>query len=157
MTRPDDDSTPESLLYAAMLATLTEVAPPAALRDRVLAQARTDARFREGLRTIRADEGWISFAPGIDVKMLFRDEAAGTKSFLARLAPGVTMPAHDHGANEECIVLEGEITLGDITIRAGDYHLAKGGAHHGALSTRTGALLYLRAGFGEHVPEATGG
>lgn len=153
MTRPEDMNS-ESLLYAEMLAALPEVAPPAPLRDRVLARARADARFHEGLRTIRADEGWIVFAPGIEIKMLFRDEQAGTKSFLARLAPGVSMPEHDHGTSEECIVLEGEVTLGDITIRAGDYHLARGGAHHDTLTTRTGALLYLRAGYGEHVPEA---
>ncbi len=153
MTNPEQTDN-DSLLYAEMLAALPEIAPPAALRDRVLARARADARFFEGLRTIRADEGWIKFAPGIEIKMLFRDEAAGTKSFLARLAPGVTMPAHDHHTSEECIVLEGEVTLGDITIRAGDYHLARDGAHHGALTTRSGALLYLRAGYGEHVPEA---
>lgn len=153
MTNPEQTDN-ESLLYAEMLAALPEVTPPESLRDKVMTRVRADVRFHEGLRTIRADEGWMQFAPGIEVKMLFRDEAAGTKSFLARLAPGVTMPEHDHHTSEECIVLEGEVTLGDITIRAGDYHLARGGAHHGALTTHTGALLYLRAGYGEHVPEA---
>jgi hypothetical protein len=38
---------------------------------------------------------------------------------------------------------------------AGDYHFAAKGARHGTLTTRTGALLFLRAGRGEPVPELT--
>ena len=52
------------------------------------------------------------------------------------------MPAHDHGFPEECLVLQGEITIGDITVCAGDYHFAAKGARHGTLTTRTGALLF---------------
>jgi quercetin dioxygenase-like cupin family protein len=97
-------------------------------------------------RTIRAGEGWVEFMPGIEFKMLYRDETTGARSLLARLDPGVAMPAHDHGFPEECLVLQGEITIGDITVCAGDYHFAAKGARHGTLTTRTGALLFLRAG-----------
>ena len=51
--------------------------------------------------------------------------------------------------------LQGEITIGNITVCAGDYHFAAKGARHGTLTTRAGALLFLRAGRGEPVPELT--
>jgi quercetin dioxygenase-like cupin family protein len=35
------------------------------------------------------------------------------------LYPGASLPAHDHPADEECLVLEGEVMLGDIVGRAG--------------------------------------
>lgn len=82
---------------------------------------------------------------GLDVKRLFYDAHAKTVTFLLRAQAGVTMPGHSHGVHEECLVLEGEFTLGDLTLRAGDYHVALAGADHPVASTRTGVLVYLRA------------
>ncbi len=95
----------------------------------------------EGLRTIRAGEGWVEFMPGIEFKMLYRDETTGARSLLARLDAGVAMPAHDHGFPEERLVLQGEITIGDITVCAGDYHFAAKGARHGTLYDTHGCAL----------------
>jgi len=141
-------------VFAAWADALPPVAPPASLRERVLGRVRAKAP-KSLLRTVRAEDGWVQFAPGIDFKMLYRDEATGTNTFLARLQPGVTMPEHTHSSTEECYVIEGEIKLGEVTVHAGDFHLAHKGAHHGVLSTSMGALLYLRVGWGEHIPEAS--
>ena len=88
---------------------------------------------------------------------LGRDEAAlqrccSTQPFFpAAYAPGASLPAHDHPADEECLVLEGEVMLGDILGRAGDYHLAPKGLPHGTITSKTGALLFIRAGITEHA------
>ena len=150
---PKDDAF-DPRLFTTWAEALKPMVPPPALRARLMARVRAEMGD-EGLRTIRAGEGWVEFMPGIEFKMLYRDETTGARSLLARLDPGVAMPAHDHGFPEECLVLQGEITIGDITVCAGDYHFAAKGARHGTLTTRTGALLFLRAGRGEPVPELT--
>ena len=42
------------------------------------------------------------------------------------------------------MVLRGEAQLGDLTVRQGDYHVALAGSRHGRVSSKSGALLYLR-------------
>ena len=126
MAERDDRAELEALdetLFVAWADALPPVAPPASLRERVLGRVRETVP-RNPLRTVRADEGWVQFAPGIDFKMLYRDEASGTNSLLARLQPGICMPEHEHSGIEECYVIEGEITYGDLTVRAGDYVFA---------------------------------
>jgi quercetin dioxygenase-like cupin family protein len=153
MAEQNQEAIVDAVVFSAWADALEPVAAPPGIRDRLCAHIRA-SQTAEPLRTVRAAEGWTEFQPGIQIKMLFRDEAGAAKSFLVRLAPGVRLPEHYHATTEECLVLEGEITLGDITVRAGDYHLAPKSAHHGALTTRTGALLFLRTGLDEHVPEA---
>lgn len=97
------------------------------------------------MRTIRADAGWEPYSPGIAIKRLHVDADAGMRSFLLRLAPGAVADAHHHPADEECLVLEGELVIGDLTLRAGDYHLAPKGVPHPALEAPAGALLFVRA------------
>lgn len=148
-----EDDVLDTILLAKWVDALTPVVPPVGLRDKVLARIRGEAPIH-GIRTIRAEEGWVEFLPGIEIKMLYRDDEAGAISCLARLQPGITLPPHVHTLAEECLVLEGEVTQGDVTIRAGDYHFAPKGAPHGSMTTtHTGALLFLRAGMGQHVPE----
>lgn len=123
---------------------LAPLAPPAYLRERVLRQARAPAHLTE-LYSVRADEGdWQRIIPGVEMKMLFADSATGAESFLLRLAPGASLPPHHHAAHEECMVLQGEIAVGQTTLTTGDYHLAPRGVAHDTIVSRTGALLFLR-------------
>ncbi len=149
---PKDDAF-DPRLFTTWAEALKPITPPPALRARLMARVRAEMGD-EGLRTIRAGEGWVEFMPGIEFKMLYRDETTGARSLLARLDPGVAMPAHDHGFPEECLLLQGEITIGDITVCAGDYHFAAKGARHETLSIRTGALLFLRAGRESRSPSS---
>ncbi len=97
--------------------------------------------------TIHADEGeWIQIKPKVAVKPLSLDREAGTRSFLMRLDAGAQWPAHTHSVDEECIVLQGNITIGDLSIQKGDYHLAPKGMKHEEFISEQGALLFLRAG-----------
>lgn len=148
MTRGTDPLRDEALDPAALaelLEAVAPIAPPAALRVRVLGRVKSTSALTEFL-TVRAEEaGWKTLAPGIEVKLLVFDEAAGTKSFLLRAQPGVSMPGHDHSTYEECLVLQGQFRMGDLVLNAGDYHRAPAGRRHPEASTDTGVLVYLRA------------
>ncbi len=88
---------------------------------------------------------WIEVGPGMVKKVLHQDCARGTESFLLRLAPGASVPRHFHDDDELCVVMEGEVSFGELQIKVGDYHFApKGSWHEGGYSER-GALLYLQS------------
>lgn len=109
-----------------------------ALRERVMHTVRESA-----MHTIPSTGGeWKELTPLVQMKLLSAFD--GAHSFLLRLAPGAVVPAHRHPADEECIVLEGEAWLGDIKVCAGDYHIARRGTKHGAVTSQKGALLFIR-------------
>lgn len=144
MNDPTADLPALSEPLAARLAEALEygaAAPPPALRERLLARARRAPP--PGLRTVRADEGdWRPLLPRVYLKPLARE--GDTLTYLLRLDPGAIVPPHEHPQNEECIVLAGEVSMGDLVLHAGDYHLAPRGVPHRALQSGTGALLFLR-------------
>lgn len=130
-------------LLCAIAPTLPEESRARALRAKVLALASSTQPSPAQLQTIHADEGnWKTIAPLVEMKMLY--DVGSSRSFLIRLQAGGRLPPHDHPADEECIVLAGEGMIGDILLRAGDYHLAPKGARHGETYTATGALLFIR-------------
>ncbi len=94
--------------------------------------------------TVQADAGhWQPLLPGVAIKRLA--EHGSVVSYLLRLAPGATLPPHRHAADEECLVLEGRVSVGSrLEIGPGGYHLAHRGALHATIGTRTGATLFLR-------------
>ena len=65
--------------------------------------------------------------PGVERKMLWSAGPNRRVTFLIRGRPGASFPAHAHEDDEECFVLEGDITFDTLTLRAGDYHLARRG------------------------------
>jgi quercetin dioxygenase-like cupin family protein len=99
--------------------------------------------------TVRAEEGaWQPFLDGVQIKVLHESE--GSMSYLLKLAPGASLPAHRHRADEECLVLEGSLRVGSrIEVGAGGYHLAHRGALHAGLHAPGGAVIFLRGA----VPE----
>jgi quercetin dioxygenase-like cupin family protein len=146
---------PGAVLDPELLACLAEQQAPAAPRPEVA--ARLKVRIMEEVRagaatqpavapptlTVRAMEGqWVPLGPRMEMKVLRQD--AESRSFLLRLQPGAVLPPHDHPLDEECYVLEGEVSFGDVRIGAGDYHLAPRGVPHGLVRSRRGALLLLR-------------
>jgi quercetin dioxygenase-like cupin family protein len=87
-------------------------------------------------------EGWVELLPKAHAKLLFTDGEA--ESYMIRLEPGAWAPAHEHPADEECLVLEGSLWQGDVFLKAGDFHVARPGMKHGELRTDTGALVFIR-------------
>jgi len=112
-------------------------APAAGAATRALADAFITLRGS----TVR-DEGWVELLPKAHAKLLFTDGVA--ESYMIRLEPGAWAPAHEHPADEECLVLEGTLWQGDVFLQAGDFHVARPGMKHGELRTDTGALVFIR-------------
>lgn len=91
--------------------------------------------------TVRdASAGWADFAPGIKRRVLWAH--AGEAALLYHALPGAQVPRHSHGHDEECLMIDGDIFLDDVLLRAGDYQLAPAGTVHGGVSTDTGLLLF---------------
>ena len=135
-----------------LINTLTEsvvpIAPPkaraSALKSRVMARIQGKKSF--DLLTVKSGEGeWITLTPGVEKKILSEDRNGQVQSYLLKMAPGTSLPAHQHLADEECFMLEGEVSFGDIHLSAGDYHFAPKGSTHGRATTKTGGMAFLRA------------
>jgi anti-sigma factor ChrR (cupin superfamily) len=145
-------------------------APPAGLREKVLARAAADApaprvdeapppaaetqvwklwsgggEAEEGLRILRRGEGtWEPTAsPGVSVKPLHVDSARRYVTMLVRMEPGSSYPGHLHAGAEECFVLDGELRVGDEVLQRGDYQRAAEGSEHGRQWTEKGCLLLI--------------
>ncbi|MCI0599532.1 MAG: cupin domain-containing protein [Beijerinckiaceae bacterium] len=120
-------------------------APPAGLFDSILDAIDADEKEPPGTVTRRAGSGkWLEMAPGVTFTVLFDDPVSKRRSMLVRATPGAIYESHLHGeGHEECLVLEGDLMMGDLTLSAGDYHLAAKGSTHPPATTRSGALLYL--------------
>ena len=112
-------------------------AAPGAAATRALAAAFVTLRG-----STQHDEGWVELLPKAHAKLLFTDGIA--ESYMIRLEPGAWAPAHEHPADEECLVLEGALWQGDVFLKAGDFHVARPGMKHGELGTDTGALVFIR-------------
>lgn len=106
---------------------------------------RSVAPKREELTFVRADSSeWQSTSvAGIEARQLFVDAAQDRATFLVRMAAGTAYPAHIHAGAEECFVLEGDLTVGELTMKAGDYQRAERGSKHGVQSTQRGCVLLL--------------
>jgi anti-sigma factor ChrR (cupin superfamily) len=125
---------------------VAEVRPPPGLFDRVKAAIAERAHDLPGTITIRAEEGaWETLVEGVERKMLWAAGLNGRVTVLIRGKPGARFPAHAHDDDEECYVLEGDITFDTLTLRAGDYHRAQRGIPHPAATTARGCLLLVTA------------
>ncbi len=118
--------------------------PSPGLWDRI-DRAIDDIENAPDTQTVRsAERAWEPFLPGVHRKVLRADRSAGAMIALYRLDPGAHIIAHCHGIAEESLVLEGAFEIDGMVCRAGDMHIAFAGSRHGALTSRTGALLYVR-------------
>lgn len=140
-----EDDIFDDRLAASFAAGLAPVEPGAQARERMAfgLMARVRAA-RAGFHTVHARDGeWVGLFPGVELKLLRED--AQSRSFLVRMAPGSELPGHAHPADEECLVLEGEVTLSGVLCRAGDYQLAPAGRDHDVVRSEPGCLLFVRA------------
>ena len=114
------------------------------MRARIL--NRVKAAPPDGTTTIRAHEGiWQDYAPGVQIKVLHQEPKLSSMTFLVRMAPDSVVPLHDHVQEEHCLVLDGEASMGEHILHAGDWHVALPGSTHHNFSSRTGCLLLIRA------------
>lgn len=149
----------------AMLREVTAVAPSSAVFEQIRARmgdlrespafAAIDesndpvASDTENLIIRRADaEDWTdSEVPGVQMRNLFVDRETGRLTILIRMAAGAVYPDHEHPGAEECLVLEGDLSIAGTVLRAGDYLRTPAGGVHGEPRTTGGCLLLVTTPF----------
>lgn len=137
------------LLDRIAASAIEPVAPPAAMRDRVMEAVRATPQFDTSVPspeesvTIRANEGtWLGISPGAKVKLLIKDERR--KVLLVELDPHAVIAAHDHDGGEESYVIRGSCFIGGLALGVGDFHHTDAGSHHGdVVAGAEGCLLLL--------------
>jgi anti-sigma factor ChrR (cupin superfamily) len=126
------------------------------LKARILSQVGATEQLLANTVTVYADGGeWTQVAPGVNIKKLHKDMAS--RSFLLRLDAGAAIPKHGHEADEECMVMSGEVRMGEMILRAGDYHLARPGSSHAEIVSPTGALLFFHVRHSEGIDRPAAG
>ena len=89
---------------------------------------------------------WETLSEGVEIKVL--RGVGGVMSTLARIAPGAQVVDHGHMLDEDCLMLQGDLFLGDILLRPDDYQVAPAGCNHVNSMSDTGALFYFHG----HMP-----
>jgi anti-sigma factor ChrR (cupin superfamily) len=119
---------------------------PQAERDRMRANILARMDPPPLTYTVRFKEGqWLSVGPGVEVKVLRIDRESNTQTVMFRMQPGSQIVSHPHHLEEECLVMEGEILVGEHRVGAGDMHIAQPGAQHPPILAPRGALLCVRS------------
>jgi anti-sigma factor ChrR (cupin superfamily) len=116
------------------------------LRVRILARIREPSRASELLTVTETQGEWETLLPLVRRKKLFSNDAG--EAFVYHLAPGARLPPHPHASDEECMLLDGEVMIGDMRMQRGDFQLAPKGVRHTEIYTHGGAILYIRTGRG---------
>lgn len=145
---PEDDAA-----LATLLPHIVEpIAPPAALKQRLLAGVANYEALKP-LADVRSyDEGWAgSGVPGVEVRKLFHDTGTGRNTLLLRMEPGARFPAHLHHDDEQCLVIRGDIGWGELVYREGDFVVMGRATTHPEIHTVDGNLLLIVAGKNEFV------
>lgn len=141
------------------LALSAAAAPPPHLKVRILSRIASDSEgparpvsLPPGGRAVLpgvnavlvADTEWIPAPlPGLDYKLLHRDDARGYTTRLLRFAPGSTYPAHRHGATEEVFIVAGSVVLNGVMLRAGDYCRSEAGTTETAAFSAEGGMAII--------------
>lgn len=142
----------QALLLAALAGLAPERHPDPATRERMRA-AILDRANASTIHVTRRNGGdWTPLLPGVEVKTLRKDIAAGTQTTLWRVQPGARVPGHPHSREEECLIVEGSIVHDGVEYVAGDFLFAYPGESHKVFESPRGALFLIR---GELMPDAT--
>jgi anti-sigma factor ChrR (cupin superfamily) len=149
MNRPDPSLESPAALDAELLVRIeddfgadapdTELA--ARVKRRVLRRIAQDQAPRH-LTVKPDDDGWQPFGRGLTIKVL--NESAGIASYLVRMEPGSSLAPHRHPVDEECVVLEGTLLIGELVVPTGSFHMAHKDDLHDRVRTTDGALIFLR-------------
>jgi anti-sigma factor ChrR (cupin superfamily) len=145
----------EVAAFADVAALLAEAAPPRSPRPELraavlkgLEQTAADPILeKNGLRFVYPERlDWQDLgSSGIQAKLLGADERRSYHSLLVRMAPGAVYPAHRHADVEDLYLLEGDLTVSGVLMRAGDYCRAEAGSVHSGISTRGGCVFLTLA------------
>jgi anti-sigma factor ChrR (cupin superfamily) len=133
------------------VAAIAPVDPPPGLRDRLMARLAQAANAP--IVEIRAENAkWRpSGMPGVRIQPLYKEAATGRRTFLLKLDAGATLPAHRHGADEQCFILSGDFVWEDLEYGPGDFVVLPAQSIHPRISSRGGATVLIVAGDNDPV------
>ena len=89
--------------------------------------------------------------PGIE-RSLFRNNDAGGRSSVVRLAAGSRFPRHSHQGTEEVLVLAGSVRIAEEDLLAGDYLFTEAGEEHD-VQALTDAIIFVSSQKGTPIVE----
>lgn len=117
---------------------------PDSLLEKIEARIAVTGVEIPGTVTVRAGAGeWIGVSPGLKIKIMNRIEAINRQTFMAWLQPGAEYVDHDHDQDEEIYMIEGDLMIGDLVLKTGDFHVARAGRHHPVHRTKAGCLCLI--------------
>lgn len=143
----DDDAgfTALEQVAAPLVLLAPPVAPSPGLFGRIAAAAGLTGG-QPGYYVQRAQAGhWRSIADGVELRILHPGGAGERRTVLLRMMPGSVIAAHHHDADEECYVVDGEVTMGDMTFARGDFLIARAGTDHPPVVAMSPSLLLVSA------------
>ncbi|PZD95308.1 hypothetical protein DNH61_12210 [Paenibacillus sambharensis] len=80
--------------------------------------------------------------PDTEMTYLWEEEGTGRVVFLVKVAPGCSIPFHNHPRREVAFLVEGECRLNDDVMRAGDFLTAVADEAHDVY-TETGCTFFI--------------
>jgi len=81
--------------------------------------------------------------PGLFLKVLFNDTQRGYTTALVRMTAGTHYPSHRHTGVEELFLLEGDLSVDELSMKPGDYCRGEVGSIHGEIYTNAGCLFMV--------------
>lgn len=99
-------------------------------------------RHQDSETIVSVEGGWVEIQAGVSQKVLWSDGIVASSFF--RYDAGTSMAGHDYPLDEECMMISGDIFLGDVLLQSGDYNMTPAGSRHLEIFSDTGALLYVR-------------
>ena len=143
-------------IAGAIALTTDPVAPPRQLRERLMKTISSTSQAPAGSAPgIMYDKGGVMIArseemnwqpgrlPGLFLKVLFDDPQRGYSTALVRMIAGTHYPSHMHAGVEELFLLEGDLSVDELSMRPGDYCRGEAGSIHGEIYTNTGCLFMV--------------
>lgn len=149
----DDDNLPQALLDELMSGLRPLMPAPAraaALRVKVMSNIKgavqDDSELSLAIAALRdlspvAAERWEERWPGIELCML--RETDGSRSYLMRMQPGSTLPAHMHSQDEVSMIVEGEAWVGDSLMGPGAFQFMPAGVGHADIRSPQGCVAFI--------------
>lgn len=114
------------------------------LMQRIAAEPAVQTTEPVKVVSIMREDAWVSLSKKIQVKVLHDDGT--TLSWLLKLLPSGRLPEHDHAdGSEECMILEGQLSINGQTFVCGDYQIAHPGSVHYEVASEHGALVFLKS------------
>ena len=89
-----------------------------------------------------AAERWQERWPGIELCML--RESDDSRSYLMRMRPGSSLPAHLHSRDEVSMIVEGEVLMADGQVMGpGDIQFMPAGVDHATIRSPGGCIAFI--------------